>query len=134
MKRQFVILFALFATFVLNGSEVDIDRLADMLVLKEVGIYWNGLPGPSGELSRFQLTEPTWRQHMAPLPFSKARDPVLARTCAIKHLHWLVEQIQRRGLAVTPQRVATCWHFGLRHADRSSQWGLEVANLYHDLP
>jgi hypothetical protein len=37
-------------------------------------------------------------------------------------------------LAVTPERVATAWHFGLSHADRRSDWGAEVANLYCDLP
>jgi hypothetical protein len=134
MKRSLILLFALFATFVLKGSEIDVARMAEMLSLKEVGIYWNGLPGPAGELSEFQLTEPTWRQHMAPLPFSQARDPALARLCAVRHLRWLVQQIEHRGLAATPQRVATCWHYGLGHAGRSSQWGLEVANLYHDLP
>jgi len=107
--------------------------MAGALRMKETGVAWDGKPGPAGEFSAFQLTEPTWRQHMAPLPFSQARDPALARACAVKHLRWLVEQIQRRGLPVTPQLVATCWHYGLSHATKRTQWGLEVANLYHDL-
>jgi hypothetical protein len=115
-------------------AQVDVEHMADVLPLKEVGLGWNGQPGPAGELSDWQITRGVWDYHMAPAPFSQARNPAQARACAVKHIKWLAQQIERRGLAVTPQRVATCWHYGLSHAARRSQWGLEVANLYHDLP
>jgi hypothetical protein len=115
-------------------DNIDIPRMLECLAMKETGTGWNGRPGPCGELSRWQITETVWRQHMAPLPFRKARDPLLAKTCACMHLAWLSVQIERRHLPVTPGRLATVWHFGMSHAARSSEWGLEVANLYNDLP
>ncbi len=117
-----------------SRAEIDVPRLVDALGMKETGLRWDGNPGPAGELSAYQITERVWRQHMAPRPFSHARDPALARVCAVKHVAWIVTQLRRRGLAVTPARVATVWHYGLSHAARRTQWGIEVANLYHDLP
>jgi hypothetical protein len=117
-----------------SAAEIDVSRFLEAIAAKETGLRWDGQPGPCGELSRYQITETVWRQHMAPAPFALARDPAQARTCAVKHLHWLIAQIERHGLAVTPQHVATAWHFGLSRAGRRSQWGIEVANLYRDLP
>ncbi len=117
-----------------TSAAVEVCRLADALALKETGRAWDGRPGPCGELSDYQITAAVWRQHMPWLPFTAARDPALARACALKHLGWLVAEIERRGLVVTPQRVATAWHFGLGRAAHSTEWGREVANLYFDLP
>lgn len=115
-------------------AEIDISRFLEAIAFKETGTGWDGRPGPSGELSRYQITETVWRQHMGTLPFAAARDPVMARTCAQRHIRWLIAGIDRRSLAVTPQRVATVWHYGLSRARRQTQWGLELANLYSDLP
>ena len=111
---------------------IDVERLVDVLAMKETGTGWRGQRGPAGELSAWQITEPVWREHMAPLPFDNAGDPALARECAVKRIRWLVVQIERRGQVATPERVATCWHFGPGHARRASRWGTEVANLYQD--
>ncbi len=110
-------------------AQVDVERMVDVLAMKETGTRWTGQPGPVGELSAWQITEPVWRDHMAQ-PYADARDPTLARACAVKHVRWLIRQIERRGQAATPERVATCWHFGPGHARRPSQWGADVANLY----
>ena len=115
-------------------AEIDVARMVDVLAMKETGVRWAGQPGPTGELSAWQITEPVWRQHMAPRQFGEARDPVLARACAVKHVRWLIAQIERRGQVATPERVATCWHFGPGHARRPSRWGTDVANLYQDRP
>jgi hypothetical protein len=135
MIRRLLILCAISVLSVAQlRADVDVPRLLEALRMKETGLRWNGQPGPAGELSDYQLTAGVWRQHMAPRPFSEARDPALARACAVKHLRWLIAQIQCRGLTITPQRVATAWHFGISHAARRTTWGLEAANLYHDLP
>jgi hypothetical protein len=115
------------------AEAVDVNHMVDVLCMKETPKGWDGTPGPCGELGRPQLTEGVWNDRMAPRPFSQARDPVLARECAVRHVRWIIEQIRRRGLPVTPARVATVWHFGISHAGRRTQWGLEVAALYNDL-
>jgi hypothetical protein len=115
-------------------ADIDVERMVDVLAMKETGTRWDGKVGPTGELSAWQITEPVWREHMAPRPFEEARDPALARTCAAKHVRWLVTQVERRGQAATPERVATCWHFGPGHARQPSRWGADVANLYQDRP
>ena len=113
-------------------AQVDVERLVDVLAIKETGTRWTGRPGPVGELSAWQITEPVWREHMAPRPYDEARDPALARACAVAHVRWLITQIERRGQPATPERVATCWHFGPGHARRPSQYGADVANLYEE--
>jgi len=117
-----------------RAAEIDMPRFLQVLAMKETGLGWNGRPGPCGELSAWQITETVWRQHMAPRPFRQARDPALARACAVKHLAWLIAGIGNRGLELTPARLATAWHFGLSHAGRRSEWGTEVAGLYFDRP
>jgi hypothetical protein len=134
MIRRLILLCAIAVLSVVQlRADVDVPRLLEALRMKETGLRWDGQPGPAGELSDYQLTAGVWRQHMAPRPFSEARDPALARTCAVKHIDWLVAQIQRRGLTITPQRVATAWHFGISHAARRTRWGMEAANLYYDI-
>ncbi|MDD2763451.1 MAG: hypothetical protein PHE83_05695 [Opitutaceae bacterium] len=116
------------------AAPLDIARLLAAVAAKETGLRWDGRPGPGGELSAWQITETVWRQHCK-APFAQAAtDHQLAREVAERHIHWLIAQIERRGLPVTPQRVATAWHFGLSHVARRTPWGREVANLYHDLP
>jgi hypothetical protein len=134
MIRLSSVLLGLFVLGCPLRAEIDVGREIDALAMKETGLRWDGRPGLCGELSAWQITEKVWRQHMAPAPFSDAREPALARVCALRHVRWLIAQIERRGLAVTPQCVATAWHFGLSRAARSTEWGLEVANLYNDLP
>ena len=135
MIRRLILLCAISVLSVAQlRADVDVLRMVDVLEMKETPNGWNGKPGPCGELGRPQLTEGVWNDRMAPLPFSMARDPKFARECAIKHVRWLIVQIQRRGLTVTPQRVATAWHFGISHAARRTRWGMEAANLYHNLP
>jgi len=113
-------------------AQVDVERMVDVLAMKETGTRWTGQPGPVGELSAWQITEPVWREHMAPRPFEEARDPALARACAVQHVRWIIAQIARRGQEATPERVATCWHFGPGHARQASRWGADVANLYEE--
>ena len=132
-----ILIFVLLVLLILSAparvADLDIPRLVDALRMKESGLGWNGRPGPGGELSAWQITECVWRQHMMPLPFSEAHDPELAHACAVKHVRWLVAQIERHSLVVTPQRVATAWHFGISHAAERTEWGMEVANLYFDI-
>jgi hypothetical protein len=134
IRRLPFVLLVLFALTASARAEVlDVGHLVDALGMKETGLRWDGNPGPAGELSDYQITAGVWNDQMAPRPFGEARNPVLARACAVKHVRWLMAQIRRRGLAVTPLRVATCWHYGITWAGRRTEWGMEVANLYFDI-
>jgi hypothetical protein len=119
-----------------HAEDINVDHMLDTLATKETGAAWDGRPGSHGELSAYQLMECTWRQHMAPRPFNEARIASLARSCAAKHVQWLIAQIESHGLTVTPQRVATAWNHGLgylcRHVQEQTEYGIEVANLYYD--
>lgn len=113
-------------------AEINTEAFLDALAMKETGTGWNGKPGPCGELSRWQVTERTWKQETA-LPFDRARDAGTARAVVLLHMERLRRQIEGSGHVATPERLATCWHFGASHAGKPSEWGREVANLYEDL-
>jgi len=100
------------------------------LAMKETGRGWNGKPGPAGELSRWQITRSVWREEMGREDFAHAARFDRARVCVLRHLAALRERIVAAGEGPTPERLATCWHFGPSHAKRASEWGQEVANLY----
>jgi hypothetical protein len=133
MKR-FILVALPFAFALAHAEEVNVERLVDAIAIKETGAAWNGQPGSCGELSAYQIMEGTWSLHMAPRPFSEARIASLARSCAIKHVRWLIAQLEGHGLAVTPERIATAWNHGLgylcRHFGEPTAYGIEVANLY----
>jgi hypothetical protein len=124
-------------TFTLWASSVRPDFQTDIfleaLAMKETGAGWNGQPGPCGELSRWQIMPVVWRQHMGSVPFVRAFEEKQARVCALRHIAWLRARIIAAGHKPTPERVATCWHYGASHRSRSSVWGQEVANLYDSL-
>ena len=112
---------------------IDAGRFLEALAQKETGAAWDGRPGRAGELSRWQITPMVWRQHSAE-PFAiAARDEAKARAVALAHLQWLEVRIRAAGAAATPERLATCWHYGASYARRRTTWGQEVANLYGDL-
>ncbi len=111
----------------------DADKFLTALAAKETGLAWNGKPGPCGELSRWQIMPEVWAQHMPGVPFEFARDAGWAEQCARLHLAWLADRIHVAGQRPTPERLATCWHYGASHARRASAWGQEVENLYKEL-
>lgn len=113
-------------------AEFNTEAFLQALAMKETGTGWNGEPGPCGELSKWQITATTWRQEMD-VPFAAARNEQIARACALRHLARLRAQITAVGHDATPERLATCWHYGASHKRKPSVWGREVANLYESL-
>ena len=126
--KKFIALIAL--AVAAHVAEFRTEIFLESLAMKETGLGWNGKPGPCGELSRWQIMPAVWHQHMGAMPFEHARDVKLARLCALRHIEWLSERITATGMKPTPERVATCWHYGHTHRRRASAWGQEVANLY----
>jgi hypothetical protein len=127
------ILIALFAlTVAACAAELDTDKFLEALALKETGLTPDAV-GPRGELSRWQIMPVVWHQHMQGEPFRRAKYEARARLCAVRHLAWLRARIVAAGHEPTPERLATCWHYGASHRRRPSVWGQEVANLYEAL-
>ncbi len=67
--------------------------------------------GRAGELSAYQFTEATWRQH-SPAPFIWAQAPKYAHKIARTHLAWLTERLVVRGITPTVTALAMAWHRG----------------------
>lgn len=64
--------------------------------------------GHDGERSRYQITQTVWHQHYPKVHFSYCRG-VLAETCAIRHINWLI----RNGVKHQPYAIAYAWNGGL---------------------
>ena len=129
---KFLSFFILLAATAL-AQPLDQDRFLHAVRQVETGQGWDGTPGKHGEMSHWQITPATWRQHTA-LPFDLARDPAIARLVAAKHACWLAAGLQRAGYAPTPARVGTAWNVGLGAFVRSggviNDHGQRIANLY----
>lgn len=116
-----------------HATEFSPEKFLEALAMKETGQGWDGKPGPCGELSRWQITSTVWAEEMPGVPFSEAYNDERARECALKHLARLRKQIIAAGHRPTPERLATCWHYGASHRWVASRWGQEVENVYHVL-
>jgi hypothetical protein len=71
------------------------------------------LPGSLGELGAYQFREQTWKMHTA-APFRRALDRRSSDAVAVKHYDWIKSELERRGIAATPYRVALAWNGGIR--------------------
>lgn len=74
---------------------------------------WDGRDGALGERGDYQFREATWRQHMPGVSFDLARDPRVARICAMRHLAWLQRELPKAGIDPNPFNLALCWNAGL---------------------
>lgn len=97
--------------------------------------------GQHGERSKYQITRTVWRQHMAPLSFTKCCWGARAQLCASRHLRWLV----KNGVSEYPWDLAYAWNAGrtryvnLRNDPKSkvstasSRYAFRVERTYNDL-
>jgi hypothetical protein len=72
-------------------------------------------PGTNGELGAYQFREDTWKMHTT-APFSRALDRSSSDVVAVKHYEWIKGELERRGMAATPYRIALAWNGGIRAA------------------
>jgi hypothetical protein len=70
-------------------------------------------PGALGELGAYQFREQTWKMHTT-APFSRALDRRSSDAVAVKHYEWIKAELERRGIAATPYRIALAWNGGIR--------------------
>ncbi len=84
--------------------------------------------GPGGELSAYQFTELTWRQHTE-VAFTWAQSPKFADKIAKSHLAWLSGRLIQRRVSITPRTLAMAWHRGPA-AVHSGDYEERVVNLY----
>jgi hypothetical protein len=72
-------------------------------------------PGSRGELGAYQFREQTWRMYTQ-APFACALDRRSSDAVAVKHYDWIKAELERRGIAATPYKVALAWNGGIRAA------------------
>lgn len=131
MIRSFVIFVTL--ALAASAAQLDVERLADAVRTRE---GYHGRPGALGEAGPWQIREMTWRQHMGGKPFAAARQEGPARACALKHLGWLRDQLQARGVDGSAFNVAVAWNAGLeqylsgRAPVRAYRYAADVVRLY----
>lgn len=70
-------------------------------------------PGSYGELGAYQFREETWKMHTS-VPFSRALDRRSSDIVAVKHYEWIKGELEHRGIAATPYRIALVWNGGIR--------------------
>lgn len=69
-------------------------------------------PGLLGELGPYQFREQTWKMYTQ-APFAHALDRRSSDAVAIRHYDWLKTELERRGLEVSPFRIALAWNGGI---------------------
>jgi hypothetical protein len=69
-------------------------------------------PGTNGELGAYQFREDTWKMHTS-APFRRALDRRASDVVAVKHYEWIKCELERRGVAPTPYRIALAWNGGI---------------------
>jgi hypothetical protein len=82
-------------------------------------------PGSLGELGAYQFREETWRMHTT-APFSRALDRRSSDAVAVKHYDWIKSVLEKRGIVVTPFRVALAWNGGISAALREHPPGIAI--------
>jgi len=91
-------------------------------------------PGHFGELGPYQFREETWKTYTQ-APFSRALDRRTADAVAVKHYNWLKAELERRGIAATPYRIALAWNSGIgavlsgRPTSAAEDYASRAANL-----
>ena len=95
-------------------------------------------PGSLGELGAYQFREETWKMHTS-APFFLALDRRVSDAVAVKHYDWLKAELERRGVAATPFRIALAWNGGFgavvsrRPAASAVDYANRAANLEAEL-
>lgn len=74
-------------------------------------------PGLLGELGPYQFREQTWRLYTR-APFTRALDRRSSDAVAVRHYDWLKCELERRGVEVSPYRIALAWNGGIGAALR----------------
>ncbi len=109
---RYALLFVLLCSFALAQARAS-ERWA---TLQAIHLLENpgdsDKPGNRGELGAYQFREGTWRMHTV-VPFAQALDRRVSDAVAVKHYDWLKAELVRRGVEVTPFRIALAWNAGI---------------------
>lgn len=116
-----------------NAATLNVPALATALRQAE---GYRGRDGAAGERGPWQLTLAVWQKHMPGIPFAQARLEAPARACALKHIEWLHQELQKAGWQGSVYEIALAWNAGLTRtlegrAPRASEnFAVRVVNLY----
>ena len=114
-----------------HAAPIDADRMLLAISQIEGGRYGH-LGGPCC------LSETVWRQH-SHLSYDLSRTPFFCIQVEHQHLAWIIESLQRAGIAVAPDTVYAAWRLGLTGAVRRIRAGSmpeacqRAMNLYYEL-
>jgi hypothetical protein len=95
-------------------------------------------PGAFGELGPYQFREETGKTYTR-APFSQALDRRASDAVAVKHYNWIKSELERRGIAATPYRIALAWNGGMNAVlsgnppAAAADYAWRAANLVADL-
>ena len=84
---------------------------------------------PSASSGPTSSARQTWKMYTE-APFSRALDRRTSDAVAVKHYNWLKAELERRGIEVTPYRIALAWNGGIGAVvarNPSAAAGLRVA-------
>jgi len=100
------------AIVIVVDSPASFVRMLDVIAQVETGNSWDKR-GPEGELSPWQISKLTWKQHMGMYPFDPCcRSHMLARECAFKHLKYVLKLLDQKHIPATPENIETVWNMG----------------------
>ena len=69
------------------------------------------VPGPHGELGRYQFKESTWRDTTT-LDFTQENVWLYDESVAVKHVRWLQAEFHRHGMEGNVRQMALAWKMG----------------------
>jgi hypothetical protein len=115
-----------------------------LAVIDEAALLWaiaevesgnkHSAVGNLGELGRCQFMPKTWARLMPGVPHRLAGNAETAAIAEHKYYADIIGTLNKRGMPVTVENIADCWHRGEWHneAKQTSDYARAVANLYDD--
>lgn len=117
-----------------RATDHKIDDFLYAIRVVESGNHYDCPPGRYGEQGPYQFRHSVWRQYTT-APFADATT-AYADGVALQHYHWIVTNLQRRGVRPTIWTVAAAWNGGIGSVSRgripaaSRSYANRVVNVY----
>ena len=114
------------------AEPIDVERMIEAICQIEGG-SWSAVGG-AGCLSYI-----AWEQHRPNLSYQLSASKEHAMPVYREHLHWLIFNLPRNRIKVTPASLYTCWRYGLDGGIKRLRSGIPAQavrcqNLYEDFP
>lgn len=113
-------------------TPIDVECMIEAIAAVEGGEW--GKPGGTCCLSYI-----AWEQHRPQYAYQLSGDRQYALPVYREHLHWLIYNIPRNRVKLTPASLYVCWHLGLQggarllHNHPMPDDGQRCQNFYNDI-